>query len=359
MPEDPTLSRRWLRWSLAVGGWTLLGVLFASQVYMDYTYAGHAITWKGALAIALQQWYLWALLALFIMRLTRRFPLVRRRTWISLLVHLVAGLFVAGAKTMLDMVVLRGFVQLGLVPVMLQSPITIYFNTLTYGAIVGVGSALMYYRKYREREQQAAQLEVQLAQAQLQALRMQLHPHFLFNTLHTIGMLNHTDVEKANRVLVLLSDLLRLTLDQEGKQDVTLKEELDFLERYLEIEQARFEDRLKVRMEIAPETLDAQVPNLILQPLVENAIRHGISQRAKAGHLDIQAWRTNGTLHLQVVDDGPGLPPGHLEPGIGLRNTRARLMQRYGAAHAFHIEPGLKGGVVVTVTLPFHTQAEL
>ncbi len=359
MQEEAIISKWWIRWSLSAGAWTLLGVLFASQVYMDYSYAGHAITWSGAFAVALAQWYLWAGLAVFILWLTRRFPLERRRWLRHLLLYLVVGVFIAMLKTALDTFTLRGFVRMGLVPTVLSSPLMVYFNLLTYGAIVGVGNALTYYRKYRERERRAAQLETQLAQAQLQALKMQLHPHFLFNTLHTIGMLNHTDVEKANRVLVLLSDLLRLTLDGVGRQEVTLKQELDFLERYLEIEQVRFEDRLRVHLNIDPQTLDANVPNLILQPLVENAIRHGISKRAAAGRLDIQAWRANGKLHLQVVDDGPGLPQGSLELGIGLRNTMARLTQLYGASHVFRLEPGSNGGVVVTLILPFRTDAAL
>ena len=198
-------------------------------------------------------------------------------------------------------------------------------------------------------------LEVQLAQAQLQALKMQLHPHFLFNTLHTVAMLNYTDVEAANRVLVLLSDLLRMALDNVDTQEVPLKQELDFLTRYLEIEQVRFQDRLIVRMDVDPTTLDAYVPNLILQPLVENAIRHGVSKKADAGHLEIQVRRVNGQMCIQVLDDGPGLPKNGIEEGIGLRTTKARLAQLYGEAHHFDLMPGPNGGVVASLTIPFRT----
>jgi LytS/YehU family sensor histidine kinase len=156
----------------------------------------------------------------------------------------------------------------------------------------------------------ASQLEARLAQAQLQALKMQLQPHFLFNTLHAISALVHKDVEAADRMLARLSDLLRLALESAGVQEVPLKQELEFLERYLEIEQTRFQDRLTVRMEIAPEALDALVPNLIMQPLVENAIRHGIAPRATPGKIEITAMLADGQLHFHIRDDGPGIPGG-------------------------------------------------
>ncbi|MCA1557757.1 MAG: histidine kinase, partial [Acidobacteria bacterium] len=228
---------------------------------------------------------------------------------------------------------------------------------LIYWVILGIDHALRYYTKYRERELQASQLEARLAQAQLQVLKMQLHPHFLFNTLHAISTLMHRDVEAADRMIARLSDLLRLALDNEGVQEVTLKQELELLERYLEIEQTRFRDRLTVEMRIEPEVLDARVPNLILQPLVENAIQHGITPRRGQGRIEIGARRTNGTLDIYVRDDGRGLAGATdetVKEGVGLSNTRARLLQLYGGHARFELRCPPEGGTLASLAIPFH-----
>ena len=202
----------------------------------------------------------------------------------------------------------------------------------------------------------AARLEARLAEAELEALRARLHPHFLFNTLHAISTLMHRDVEAADRMLADLSDLLRLSLGTHTGQAVPLQQELDVLEHYLKIEQTRFQDRLTVQMTIDPATLDAQVPSLILQPLVENAIRHGIAPRAGAGRVEILARCDHRRLHLEVRDDGCGLPPaehGRPQEGPGLANTRARLRQLYGAAQRFELAPAPGGGAVASLEIPF------
>jgi two-component system LytT family sensor kinase len=190
----------------------------------------------------------------------------------------------------------------------------------------------------------ASQLQAQLAQSQLQALKMQLHPHFLFNTLHAISSLMRRDVEAAERMIARLSDLLRLTLENVGAQETSLRQELEFLERYLEIEQTRFRDRLQVKMEIEPETLDARVPNLILQPLVENAVRHGVTPHAGPGLIN-----------------GAGLPDARraqIKEGVGWANTRARLEQLYGADHLFDLSNRDEGGLVVSLTIPFRVEGK-
>jgi sensor histidine kinase YesM len=238
-------------------------------------------------------------------------------------------------------------------------------SLLIYWSVVGLCHAYDYYSRYRERERRAAQLELeashletQLARAQLDALRMQLHPHFLFNTLNTISVLMQEDVSAANRMLLRLSELLRLTLKNAGTHEVSLREEIEFLRSYLEIEQTRFQDRLKVRMEIEPEALEAQVPNLILQPLVENAMRHAVAVRATECTVEIRAARRNdGRLEIQVRDDGPGIDEemnGAAACGIGLSNTRARLDKLYGAAHRFQLSTADGGGLQVTISIPFH-----
>lgn len=230
--------------------------------------------------------------------------------------------------------------------------------------MVALAHAQALHRRYRERERVTLQLETKLARAQLEALKIQLQPHFLFNTLNTISALLHRDAEAADRVLSRLGDLLRLSLQHSGKQEVMLRQELEFLERYLEIQQTRFQDRLTVRFDTDPEVLDALVPTLVLQPLVENAVRHAIEPRAARGHLDIRARRRDGRLRLEVADDGPGLGPagpGDINgagipstgSGIGLANTRARLEQLYGKGHRFTLANAPAGGLVVTLEIPY------
>ncbi len=236
------------------------------------------------------------------------------------------------------------------------------WEMMTYWAVVGLSHALTYHRESQERAVAGAQLETRLAEAQLQALQRQLHPHFLFNTLHTISALMHRDVEAADAMIARLSDLLRLTLDRLGVQQVSLKEELEFLSKYLEIEQTRFQDRLTVHLDIQPETLDARVPNLLLQPLVENAIRHGIAPRTAAGRLVLRAAREGDTLVVEVRDNGPGLPQARLAAfntrGVGLTNTRSRLEHLYGAGHRFAFRDSPGGGLSVLITIPFAGDAD-
>jgi LytS/YehU family sensor histidine kinase len=234
-------------------------------------------------------------------------------------------------------------------------------NLLAYGAVVGVIYATDFYRRYRERELLASQLRTQLAQAQLQALRMQLNPHFLFNAMNTISMqVRKAANDDAVRMLAGLSDLLRYMLEDSRPTEVPLSEELAFIERYLAIEQVRFQDRLRIEIDTAPGTAQALVPTLVLQPLVENAIRHGISRRAQAGRISIRARRTDDDLVLEVEDDGPGLN-SDLTPapgtGLGLKNTRARLEQLYRDDQAVELSPSPTGGTVVTLRLPYKVSA--
>jgi LytS/YehU family sensor histidine kinase len=237
--------------------------------------------------------------------------------------------------------------------------LNIDWEMMTYWAIAGLSHAVLYYRESRDRALRAAQLETQLLEAQMMALRQQLQPHFLFNTLHAISTLMHRDVSAADRTLMLLSDLLRLTLENVGRQEIELKAELDFLSKYLEIEQTRFVDRLVVRFDIEPDTLDALVPTLLLQPLVENAIKHGIAKKAGPGHVDIRARRDHDKLWIEVRDDGLGLSETALtalQKGIGVSTTRARLQHQYGADFRFEFHR-LEQGVAVVVAVPWRTAA--
>ncbi len=224
--------------------------------------------------------------------------------------------------------------------------------------MIGVAHALDYYGKYREGELHAAELEAGLARAQLQLLKSQLHPHFLFNTLNAISALVHTDVEAADRMLARLGDLLRLALEDFGLQEAPLARELEVVRSYLEIEQARLGSRLSIIVDVGPDTLDAWVPTFLLQPLIENSIRHGIAPRAGKGRIEVHARRDREVLHLEVRDDGPGFPALPPCGGVGLANTRARLFHLYGEAQRLQTRNEPRGGCVVQVTVPFREQAE-
>ena len=242
----------------------------------------------------------------------------------------------------------------------MQQATLLYFDweMITYWALVGLSHALLYYRESRGRALRAAQLEIKLAESQLTRLQQQLHPHFLFNTLHAISALMHRDVEAADRMLMRLSDLLRMTLENLGQLEVSLQTELDFLEKYLQIEQTRFADRLTVRFDVQPETRDIRVPSLLLQPLVENSIKHGVAKKAGVGHIDISARRDGDKLLIEVRDDGAGLSEDALtalQKGIGVSTTRARLQHLFGADFRFEFHR-LNEGVAVVVAVPWRTE---
>jgi LytS/YehU family sensor histidine kinase len=220
------------------------------------------------------------------------------------------------------------------------------------GLVAGFAKARSYYLRLREEELKTAEMQAQIARAELEALKMQLHPHFLFNTLNAISALQSDEPEMAQLALARLADFLRLTLENAGIQEVILDRELDFVMRYLEIEKLRFGKRLTVRMEIDPTTRGARVPNLILQPLVENAIRHGIGAKAAPGRIEISSSKSNGALLLRVRDTGPGMAASPCE-GIGLKNTRARLDRLYGSASCLRLENAAEGGVEASIEIPF------
>jgi LytS/YehU family sensor histidine kinase len=221
---------------------------------------------------------------------------------------------------------------------------------------LSIYEAVRYYRKYRERELTTSKLEARLAQSRLQVLKGQLQPHFLFNTLNAISELIYRDREAAEQMIGNLSDLLRMSFEKLEVQEIPLKQELEFLKKYLEIEQMRFHDRLLVEMNISPDTLDACVPNMILQPLVENAIKHGIAPRSEGGKIEIAAQLVNDKLELSVADNGIGVPLNDIEnisEGVGLSNTRRRLKHLYGNGHEFNLTPIEMSGFQVNLTIPF------
>ncbi|HEX7173804.1 MAG TPA: histidine kinase [Pyrinomonadaceae bacterium] len=370
--SDAAPARRlWLKRAAVVFGiWAFFAVLTATQVYIGLRSEGMNHSFGRLLAWQLSNWSIWALFTPVILRLGQRFP-VTRATWPQrVLTHLCFCVLLAAVHAALHnylTVLIRPWDEMTNERPLLDmfwGKLTsqLHISVLIYGTILGVGYAFNYYVKFREREARASQLESQLAQAQLHALKMQLHPHFLFNTLNGIsGLVRDGSNKAAVQMIAGLSDLLRHTLDTEGQQEVPLRRELEFLELYLDIQQMRFPDRLRVQMEIAPETLDAEVPNLILQPLVENAIRHGIAPRAAPGTVGVRARRDERLLEIKVYDDGPGLRPNAPTGeggGIGLANTRARLAQLYGAGHRFDVRDRPEGGVEATIVVPFRLSRE-
>lgn len=230
------------------------------------------------------------------------------------------------------------------------------FRFMTYIVIVVVLHAMDFYRRYRAEEKKRAELELRLTQAELNALKMQLHPHFLFNTLNTISEMIHKNARDAEKMIVRLGEFLRLTLDSSRTQEVTLAEELKFLLCYLEIEQVRLQDRLKVEFFVDPQAMNVRVPNLILQPIVENAVKHGIHSKSDLGMIQVHARIREGSLEIQVQDNGPGLVGTLTEVasknGVGLSNVKSRLQQLYGSAAKFELRNASEGGLIVNLNLP-------
>lgn len=348
------VSRRRARFWLILGSWTALALLFGAQIQLINTrILGGTGSWSEALAWSFSYWYAWAALAPFVVWLSRLFLREGTGFLVSLQLHLPACVLVSFAHLAVLAVVTRAS-HIPVEPLRAVYAVHMQWNVLIYWVLVGATHALHYYDRFRERELRASQLEAELAQSQLHRLKMQLQPHFLFNALNAISTLIETDPEAADRMLSQLASLLRESLRADAPHEVSLREELSFLDRYLEIEKTRFADRLSVRFEIDPDILDARVPNLLLQPLVENAIRHGVARRAGAGRVDVRAWRENGSLRLEVRDDGPGLPKtASATGGIGLSNTRARIERLHGGDYGLDVRNLPGGGAIASVRLPF------
>ncbi|MBA2503806.1 MAG: histidine kinase [Pyrinomonadaceae bacterium] len=368
-------QRRWTRWLLVLGVWTFIAVVFAALRYVAFLETNRLMEkpnpfpgWSVFFVFPLIALYMWAVMTPLIAPFARRFPIPGKQWARNLLIHIPVGILFMSAHMSVWSTLYWCF---GPVRIERYGSLGGYLRS---NMINGVGQQLTfyiplliviyafdYYRKYREGELKASELRAQLAQAKLQALKMQLHPHFLFNTLNAISELIYRNAETAEVMITNLSDLLRITLNKEGNQEVTLKQELEFLSKYLEIEKTRFQERLRVEFRIDPKTLDARVPDLILQPIVENAVRHGIAPLARGGSIEIAAHRENGTLYLSVRDDGRGLPrewQAIPKEGVGIANTRARLLQLYGANHRFELNSRPQShGLIVTMAIPF-TESE-
>lgn len=313
------------------------------------------LVWRGA------DWLIYGALTPLVFAIARRFPLRRGALGSLLLLHFGFAVLLCAVWAGAGLVLRRALVPGPAGTVSGQFAVSWFFITLPYGVaiyffVLGIEHAAYYFRAARERDTQAARLSAQLAEARLGALQMQLHPHFLFNSLNAIGVLvRDQDTEAASRMVELLSDVLRQVLNAARVQETTLADELTFVRNYLAIEQVRFADRLRVTFEIDPSVLSAAVPTFVLQPLIENAMRHGIAKRSDAGMLRVSARRDGQDLLLQVEDDGPGPggPQVAAPSGLGLANTRARLATLYGEQASLTLAPGAKGGAVATLRLPY------
>jgi hypothetical protein len=348
-------------WALIVGLWLTWGLLWSMQAVVQARLRGDALTAGSALLLQMPLALAWIAVTPGILWLGRRWPLEGPRWPAHLLLHAGASvlvLFVLGTFYQAVVGWVRGVTDATLLA---RSVRTFGFwflsDSLLYWAVIFIDYGVRQYARARQRELHASQLETQLAQARLTALKTQLQPHFLFNALHTIGALVRTGQNSlAVRVVAGLGDLLRAMLDEAATQEVPLRQELTFLRSYLDIEQIRFSDRLQVVFAIDDDAIDARVPHLILQPLVENALRHGIAPTAAGGRLIVSARRIDGQLLLAVRDDGQGLAVESSRVarlGVGLANVRNRLHQLFGSESDLVVEPALSGGTEARITLPY------
>ena len=357
-------KNRWLKLLLLIPLCLLLGLIDAVRSYTSAYHDGvFYLDWETAVRWDLSAWLVWVFFIPLVLRLSRRVSISQGNWFRSVPLFLALGVVVALAKTAAPIFILSAYDTssdqilewLSRRPYLLTDFLAAF---VFYCFVLAFAQALNFYRQYREEELRASKLESQFARAELQALKMQINPHFLFNTLHSISALQFEDAGAAQTMTARLGDFLRLTLDNSSTQIVSLSREIDFLKCYLDIERVRFGKRLTTNFEIAPETLEAQVPNLILQPLVENAIKHGTSKQAKAGLIRVGAKIVNGELHLEVADNGAGLTQngnganGFSHQGLGLSNVRERLRQLYGANHSFELERAPEGGLLITISFP-------
>jgi len=375
-------DRPWLIWAVSFGVWTAVALAASCSIYELWRSRGYPMTFASIFGLELSQILTYAPLTPLAFALAIRFPIQRGNWARRSLLHLSFALAFSTAH-----VTLRGMTpdaawdpKLGAFVSGIwnsqahtfQIKWSIFKNlflssvvddiTGTYVPIALVAHAVSYYRKFRRRELHSAKLETQLAKAHLQALKSHLQPHFLFNTMHSISALMLIDVKAADQMMARLSDLLRMSLESSGIQITCLSRELEFVTGYLEIEKVRLGDRLNVVFDVAAETLDAQVPSLLLQPLAENAIRHGISKLSSGGTIWVTASQDGRDLSLRVRDNGPGMVQAADAPsgtGLGLRTTRERLQTLYGNQQSFEIHDTPVGGVEVCVQIPFRIESAL
>jgi len=357
------MERRWLKYTALLGFWGIVGLILTIEVYFNYRAEMNGVA-VGFWDVGTPQFIralMWGSMAPLILQAREKMPLGRGHWFGGVGFHFCFSFLIMAdfylSRMLFGMLVegdpLSKFWQMSLNNFYGRNIIDMAF----YWAVLAFGFSNEIYQKYRNEELRSAQLETRLIETELKALRQQMHPHFLFNTMNTIAVLvREKKNDEAVTLVARLSTLLRMALDNTGVPEVTLRQEMDFLGRYLEIQQARFSDRLQVKIEISTEAMAARIPNLLLQPLVENAILHGIAPRPGPGHVDVLGRVEGGNLHLEVRDDGFGFDgTKRAKEGIGLANTRERLTKIYGARGQLLLrsEPG--HGVSVQIILPYRT----
>lgn len=354
--DEPILSKRLVRYGVIWGIWTVVALFFSSQVYLMNYAEGQPIRYSQFLVQA-SACYLWALATPLVLWLSRRFH-IERSNWLRRLVlHFLFSLILCSSLIAFHFIAYMWLMGRGPNITLFRIFNFVYYNVdrwlLFYWFILLLSHAFNYYHSFRKGELKASQLHTQLVQSQLEALKMQVHPHFLFNTLHSISALLSKDTDGARKMITRLGDFLRLTLENSGSMEVTLQQELEFLNGYLEIERIRFQDRLTTDIQVDPDVLDVRVPNLILQPIVENAMRHAIGN-STSGRVEVTAVPRNGVVRIEVKDNGPGIQTleARRGRGVGLANTRARLEGLYGNAARFELTNDPAGGLVVTLEIP-------
>ena len=347
--------RRTLPWWAIGLAWLAWGLFNASRHRVIIP----GVDWPTALQYAVPDALIWAALTPLVVWLARRLPIRRGAVLRPLALHVTVAVAVALVHPLVDASIhaLVGWltVRPSDLPFLYGKLLSHGFhsNVLIYGVLVGLVHYFGHLDRLRDRERQTAELRASLSEARLDSLRKQLRPHFLFNALNTISGLLEREPATARRLVRRLGDLLRMSLRSDGAHEVSLRDELAFVEAYLDIEQARFRDRLSARIDADEDALDCAVPAFVLQPIVENAVRHGVGAREAGGRIDISARCGNGEVELQVRDDGPGLgAPSVTSHGIGLANTRARLEALYGAKYRFDLTEPPRGGLTVTIGLP-------
>jgi anti-sigma regulatory factor (Ser/Thr protein kinase) len=342
--------------------WTFLAAFSSSQTVVYLSQRGQPIVWRDMLTGRFADWYTCALFTPLFFWMGRRYP-IDKKSW---RVMLPLTLVVTSVCVVIKYAVLVPIEHaLGLnLGASFSSELSRNFanESMAFWAVIGIVHAFEFNRRYREREVAAADLRARLSEAQLEALRSQIHPHFLFNTLHAISTLMHRDVGAADTMLTRLSDLLRLTMQHRDQNEISLRDELALVDQYIEIMRVRFGDRLTVRHVIRPDTLDALVPQFILQPLLENAFDHGIANTAGPGTIEISALTVDGKLELSISDNGFNRNRSSQrvkKNGMGLANTRRRLEQLYGSAQSISLEKLPERGTRVVVAIPLHTSTRL
>jgi sensor histidine kinase YesM len=364
-------------WLLAVGVATVLGLSSVAFVYFGMEAAGKPLPLRTAVLAGLPDWYFWAALTPPVFWLGSRFPFERAKAWKPALVHLLAGTVTALVELAMYTAFNHWFyynpyapAPAAFVDAYIKNVLrSFHYAFIIYWLIVAAATAFRYHRDSAARERDAAgltlrnaELQSELTRAQLEMLRAQLHPHFLFNALNTIaGLVREQRNEAATELIAGFGRLLRHALNTTDRDEIPLREELEVLESYLSVERARFRDRLRVEIDVEPAALEHQVPSLILQPLVENAIRHGLKNEAQGGRVWITARTEPGVLELEVRDSGPGLdsvvPDATQSARLGLRNTRARLDRLYGPLHTFALSNAAEGGAVARIRIPQQQQS--